>query len=469
MKNTKKQHKLAEKIEHWPVEKLKPYERNARTHSQEQIEKVANSIVEFGFTNPILVASDYTILAGHCRLKAAQHLGITTVPVVVISHLNEDQRRAYILADNKLALDAGWDDSLLAEELRELEAIGFDVKLTGFTDKELDDILNADSSDDEGGGASNKESVSSGGKVGSLNEKFVVPPFTVLDARQGYWQDRKRAWLATGIESALGRDANLTYANSKDKDFTGQYIAECGGSVSVFDPVLCEIVCRWFSPAGGQVLDPFAGGSVRGIVANRCGRQYLGIDLSPAQVKANQAQAERLCADPLPVWHCGDSRNISKIAKGVEADLIFSCPPYADLEVYSDNPADLSTMEYGDFLAAYISIIKQSAELLKPNRFAVFVVGDVRDKSGIYQNFVSHTIEAFIDAGLCLYNEAVFLTPAGSLPLRVVKQFTGSRKLGKQHQNVLVFVKGEPKKATAACGEVEVPAADHEKPAENSV
>lgn len=232
----------------------------------------------------------------------------------------------------------------------------------------------------------------------------------------------------------------------------GEDAAPASSGTSIFDPVLCELAYRWFSPPGGLVLDPFAGGSVRGIVASKLGRQYLGIDLRPEQVDANRVQADAICTDPMPAWHVGDSRDIARLAAGAEADFVFSCPPYADLERYSDNPRDLSTMDYAAFRAAYTEIIAAACGLLKPDRFACFVVGDVRDKKGLYYGFPWHTIAAFEEAGLRLYNEAVLVTAVGSLPIRVGKQFTSSRKLGKTHQNVLQFVKGDPVKATQACG-----------------
>lgn len=148
----------------------------------------------------------------------------------------------------------------------------------------------------------------------------------------------------------------------------------------------------------------------------------------------------------VPSWLCGDSQNMDILAKGYEADIIFSCPPYADLEVYSDNPADLSTMDYPDFIKAYKNIIRKSCALLKDNRFAVFVVGEVRGKDGSYRGFVPDTISAFEEAGLTYYNEMILVNMIGSLAMRAGKQFSNSRKIGKQHQNVLVFYKGEPGK-----------------------
>ncbi len=225
---------------------------------------------------------------------------------------------------------------------------------------------------------------------------------------------------------------------------------------SIFDPVLCEIAYSWFCPRGGRILDPFAGGSVRGIVAAHLGYRYWGCDLSAAQIEANREQAAEVLvpdADP-PEWLVGDS--MERIGESPAADFIFSCPPYADLEVYSDDPRDISNMDYSGFLEVYRAIIRRCADRLKDARFACFVVGEVRDKQGLYRNLVADTIEAFTSAGLRYYNEAILVTAVGSLPIRVAKQFKASRKIGKTHQNVLVFVKGDPRAAAEACGEVQV-------------
>jgi len=232
----------------------------------------------------------------------------------------------------------------------------------------------------------------------------------------------------------------------------GEEVTGASGT-SIFDPVLTELAYRWFCPPNGAILDPFAGGSVRGIVAAHLGYQYTGVDLRAEQIAANIEQAERITPDNMPTWIVGDS---AKDLPNSQFDLVFSCPPYADLEVYSDNPQDISTMDYPEFLTVYRSIVKQAVDRLKADRFACFVVGDVRDKKGFYRNFVSDTIAAFQDAGALLYNEAILVTSVGSLPIRVGKQFEGYRKLGKTHQNVLVFYKGNPKTIPDNLGIVEV-------------
>lgn len=125
----------------WPTERLIPYARNARTHSDEQVAQIAASIAEFGWTNPIIAGSDGIVIAGHARLQAARKLGMTEVPVIVLDHLTETQRRALVLADNRLALNAGWDEEMLRVELTTLEEEGFNLDLVGFTDGELEDLL----------------------------------------------------------------------------------------------------------------------------------------------------------------------------------------------------------------------------------------------------------------------------------------------------------------------------------------
>jgi hypothetical protein len=123
---------LADRIELWSVDRLRPYERNPRTHSEAQVDQIAASMVEFGWTNPILVDENAGILAGHGRLLAARKLGLTEVPVIRFEHLSKAQKRAYLIADNQLALEAGWDDALPAEELAWLRDERFDLDLVGF-------------------------------------------------------------------------------------------------------------------------------------------------------------------------------------------------------------------------------------------------------------------------------------------------------------------------------------------------
>lgn len=242
-----------------------------------------------------------------------------------------------------------------------------------------------------------------------------------------------------GLASGSGRDVDLfdDWAGRENYDHLSNVQKQ-----SIFDPVLCELMYKWFAPKNGSIIDPFAGGSVRGLVAESTGHKYTGVDLRQEQVDANNEQAE---ATDLwgPEWICGDSVNIKELVGNRKYDMIFSCPPYADLEVYSDDPRDISTMEYDDFLNAYRTIIAHTLELLKNDRFAVFVVGDVRDKKGFYRDFISDTKRAFIDAGALLYNEIIKVDPYASAGIRAASSMA-NRKVVKVHQNVLVFYKGNP-------------------------
>lgn len=141
---------LADKIEQWPTAKLVPYARNARTHSDDQVAQIAASIAEFGFTNPILAGSDGVIVAGHGRLAAAQKLGLDVVPVVVLDHLSPTQRRALVIADNRIAENAGWDDAMLRIEIAALQGDDFDLSLTGFDADALAELMAGDESDGQG-------------------------------------------------------------------------------------------------------------------------------------------------------------------------------------------------------------------------------------------------------------------------------------------------------------------------------
>lgn len=328
-----------------------------------------------------------------------------------------------------------------------------------------------------------------------LAERFLFAPFSVLDQRRGEWIERKRLWetlfdSARGrgtegpvvVESGVGIKADagilLVSVSGRDPQFYKQkreverglgrriskdeferfhYVPPANATgitatgTSVFDPVLAEIVYRWWGLPGGSVLDPFAGGSVRGIVSAALRQRYTGVDLRPEQVEENRQQWSRVESvlpggRPAPSWVEGDSTTLDTLLDPeARFDLVFSCPPYFDLEVYSDDERDLSTLSWAEFLRGYREAIRASVARLRDNRFAVFVVGDVRDERGLYRNFVGETVRAFLDAGMSLYNEAVLVSPTGSVAVRIPRAFGPYRKLGKVHQNILVFYKGDVK------------------------
>ena len=368
---------------------------------------------------------------------------------------------------------------------------------------------------------------------GKLQEKFIVPPFSILDTKQGYWQDRKRQWISLGIKSEIGRGSNLSFpemiseeslnyygikekaehevisreavafksqdtlnaimkdksgqrdkieANTMDKAgkgwkkstnslgnvverfATGETVTESvakiagiGTGTSIFDPVLCELMYKWFCVPGGKILDPFAGGSVRGIVAATLGYKYHGVDLSTRQIEANREQAKELVPDNMPVWYEGNSFELDDVLpEGIDNfDFVFSCPPYHDLEQYTDHMDDLSNMSWGEFKEKYASIIEQVVYKLSNNRFACFVISEIRNEAGFFKGFVPYTVQCFKNAGMEFYNEIILVNVVGSLPVRVANCFGGNRKIGRMHQNVLVFYKGDPDTISSHYGTIE--------------
>lgn len=289
-----------------------------------------------------------------------------------------------------------------------------------------------------------------------LTEQFGIPPFSVLDARAGYWIKRKKKWLETGIESNKGRERDLAFDIGGDFD----YLKGFDTQTSVFDPVLCEMMYKWFCTDGGTVFDCFAGGCVRGVIAELLGLKYKGIDLRPEQIAENQKQAQEIGV--APEWYCDDSLNADKYIEDESADMLFTCPPYADLEKYSDDARDISNMSYKKFCEVYAEILGIACRKLKKDRFAVVVIGDVRDSTGAYRGLVEYTKEVLKGNGLKLYNDMVLIEPIGTAAIRAPKQFKAGRKTVKTHQCVLCYYKGNIKAIKGNYGDVVIDNIDGE-------
>jgi len=752
-------------IEYMNMDLIRGADQNPKMHD---IDLIQGSIGRFGYVDPMIMDERTgQLVAGHGRLESLRARrdagdsapdGITRdtngswlVPVLRgWSSRSDADASAYLIADNRLSERGGWDHQALAELL---DSIGDPdlVDIAGWDPAELDELLETTESDGDDADSGDPASARP-----SLVDRFGLPPFDVFDARQGSWQDRKRAWLMTGLRSEIGRGTNLAYHGieradpdyyrklevaeatvgrslSKEEFLADHYQqpnANFGTGTSLFDPVLCELAYRWFCPPGGLVLDPFAGGSVRGVVAAAIGRRYHGIDLRPDQVDANRDQAEdiltgagcrgdadavvddpegitpieyhggyavkrddlfsiggsrggkvRSClalirragatgvttagsrhspqvnivatiaahlglpcrvhvpagdmtpeliaareagaevvqhtpghntviikrsaddaaergwlnipfgmecqhavdqtaaqvtnldgiegdrlvvpvgsgmtlagiltglathgidlpvtgivvgADPearldryappnwrtmvdlvrtpmaygdaypepvldglpldpiyeakcmpylrsgdilwvvgrrqtatgggvamvdhppVPEWTCGDSAQVLPQIESGSADMIFTCPPYYDLETYSDDPSDLSTMTHDGFDAAYGKIIAECARILRPDRFMVVVTGDARDNHGTMHDLRGETIRAATRAGLHYVTGAVLVTPVGSAAIMAGRAFVSTRTLSRVHQDVTIFVRGDRSSAARACGDVQL-------------
>lgn len=537
-----------------PIDSVQPHPRNVRRGDLEQI---AKSQAENGFFGACLVQeSSGHICIGNHRWRAWKSLGMTEI-AVLYAEISDRQARKFLLADNATSDAATYDLQGLAKELQELQDDD-DLQGSGYDDSDVTALLQQVAADEAATRGRNGDDEGTGARGPGLADRFLVPPFTVLDARQGYWQDRKRQWIALGIKGELGREApdaqtqaapvgagglseqlapraragrgeafdvagrtdaqsavgNWQHNAPNDTAGRGARAPRPGGKgatapaapfgtpygggdawrssakppgaafrppegeyeypvdqlqkasgTSIFDPVLCELVYRWFCPPRGHVLDPFAGEGTKGIVAAWLDRRYTAVELRAEQIAANDKQwreiAKRRPDSVAPQWIKGDSAKIGQLLPEAPAayDLVFTSPPYYDLEIYSQSEKDGSAFEtYEKFIEWYREIFRQCVARLADDRFLVVKIGDVRDrKSGAYRNFLGDNIRCFLDLGLSYWNEAVLITAVGSMPVRAKRPFEGSRKLCRGHQNVLVFVKGNAERAAAAIGTVEVP------------
>lgn len=395
-----------------------------------------------------------------------------TAHIIKATDLSEEEQREFIIKDN---VGYGeWDMDALANEwdAEELDDWGLDV----WQNKEWE---NGESS-----GATNSKPANA-----SLNDRFIVPPFSILDTRKGYWQERKKKWRELiGDNGESRNDTLITSPEIKYKDLyqrTRQHREELGISfkeyldkyvpddvkereaskvlsagVSLLDPVMAEIVCRWFGQDNCKTFDCFAGDSVFGYVSAHLGNEFVGIELRPEQARLNNERVEGMTARYIN----DDGQNVAQHIAPVSQDLLFSCPPYFDLEKYSDLENDASNQDsYEDFIKILENAFKAAVGCLKDNRFAVIVVGDVRDKStGFYYDFCGDIKRIFKEAGMPLYNEIILVETGASTALRAGR-YMESRKVAKMHQNILVFYKGKTKEIKNNFKKIEYASEDLER------
>lgn len=247
---------FAERIEHWPMDKLLPYARNARQHSDEQIAQIAASIAEFGFVNPCLVGADGVLVAGHGRLAAARKLGLSTVPVVVLDHLTPTQRRALVLADNRLAELSTWDDALLRIELEALQDEGFDLDLTGFDADALAELLAGEEPEHEGQTEDDavpempEEPVSKPGDVWRLGpHRLVCGDATAAEAYAQLFPDGERADMVF-----TDPPYNVNYANSAKDKLRGKHRPILNDALGAgFHDFLCDALSLLVAHTRGAI------------------------------------------------------------------------------------------------------------------------------------------------------------------------------------------------------------------------
>lgn len=406
-----------EKIE---IEKVKFNPNNPRIIKDDKFKKLVKSIGDFPEmleVRPIVVDDDMIVLGGNMRLKACISAGLKEVSIIKFNNLSEEKKKEFIVKDN---VGYGeWDFDLLLEDWNKEQLIDWGM-----------DIPKNKGSKDE---IKNR-----------LSDRFILPPFSILDTRSGDWQSRKKIWNeylkeeGETREETLGVKTEIKYGDMSGRD-SGP-IQSMAPSVSLFDPVIAEVIFHWFAPEKSNIIDPFAGDIRKGAVAGFLKHNFTGIELRPEQYEVNKKQIERLELDNVK-YICDSGENILKHINEKTQDLLFSCPPYYDLEEYSKMENDASNQEtYEDFIKILDVVFTDGIKSLKDNRFAAVVVGDIRDKNGYYYNFHEDIKFIFNKSGMLLYNELILVEMTGTAALRAENAMK-NRKTIKTHQNVLVFYK----------------------------
>lgn len=436
---------------------LIPDKNNPNEMNDLQVQALDYSFTKWGDVRPIVIDSNTnTIVDGHHRWEVLKERDEEYVEVIKYPFKDQNEIILFRQTMNKLhgshnkvkdaeeiyaLMQANQTEilsNLLAQDKEQLQALVtyYHPDKSLFSDQRLKDM----------GAATG---------AGSLAANWGIPPFSVLDRRTSTWQKRKQEWINFGITSELGRNEDTQIFAKDINKFQKPKDEASAKQVSIFDPVLTELMCRWFTIPdiyqGAKVLDPFAGGSVRGIVNSFLGNRYIGIDLSSKQIDENEAQYEavkhRMPDNPAcqpPDWRVGDSNHIDEILH-TEYDFILTSPPFFNLEKYSDNEQDLSNMTYQNFEDSYQNILTKSVEMLKPNRFAAINMSNVRDKrTGYLIDLVGLTHNIMASNGMQLYNEFVIVHPIFTLQFRAGRSFMNRRTVGKQHEFMLVYYKGSP-------------------------
>lgn len=288
---------------------------------------------------------------------------------------------------------------------------------------------------------------------GNLTRDFGIPPFSVIDARKGWWVNRKRHWKTRIGDRGETRSRALFRKGERQAESTKK-ITRIGG-VSITDPVLVELLLTWFSREGSAVFDPFSGDSTIGYVAASMGRGFTGLEIRPDQAAVNQSRLDR--ANLHGRYVAIDAAAMDGPIEDGSADLVLTCPPYWNLERYKGPPGDLSRMPLSTFQAAYRDIVGKTARKLRQNRFAVVIVGDVRDNKGALIGLPAFTVRVAQDSGLALQSEMVLLTTCGTAPMRARAPMETHRRVIRVHQTVLVFFKGDPATIRHELGRVVLP------------
>lgn len=482
---------------------------NPRLIKDDKFTKLVNSILVFPKMleiRPIVVDNTFVALGGNMRYRGLSFIASLSIDEIRerLSGLREFGKKTHSEQDALLEYWEAWLDDptatiVKADSFSEEERKAFIIKdNTAYGEYDWDVLANEWDAEDlndwgvdvwsEDDGAENEGKSEGNQPASSLVDRFVIPPFSILDTRKGYWQSRKKAWreligdMGESRNDTLIKSPEIKYKDIYQKsrvhreslgigfqEYLDKYVPDevkereaskvLSAGVSLLDPVMAELVCRWFAFENCKSFDCFAGDSVFGYVSANLGNEFTGIELREEQARLNNERVKGMKAK----YICDDGQNVANHIDPESQDLFFSCPPYYDLEKYSDLENDASNQgTYEEFLAILANAFKSALSCLKKDRFAVVVVGDVRDKkTGFYYNFVDDIKRIFKENGAQLYNELILIETGASTALRASK-YMETRKVAKMHQNILVFYKGDPRKIKQVFKRIEYASEDLE-------
>lgn len=396
--------------------------RNYRLHGEKNKKLIKKSLERNGAGRSIVADNQGYIIAGNGVYEQSKALGLkeriieTTGDELIIVKRTDidygtDKRKSLALDDNITSDTSAFDMEIVCED---------------FDNVELEDHgLNVAPADSK----SNVKEL----PRGNLADEFLIMPASVLNTRDGKWQARKRAWQDLIGDAGESREDLLGFSRLKN----------INTNVSILDAVLAELICKWFSPTIPdykiKTCDPFAGDSVFGYVSGKLGAEFTGIELRQEQVDLNNKRGAEVGAR----YICDDGQNIAQHLPENSQDLVFSCPPYFDLEHYSDAPNDASNQaDYADFIKIIENAFAGACKCLKNNRFAAIVMSNVRNHTnGGYYDICGDIVRIMQKQGLILYDEFILVNSIGSGAMRC-KGNMKTRKNVRCHQEVLIFYKG---------------------------
>lgn len=436
---------------------------------KEQRDSLRDNIKKYGLREPLVVWREKNILVdGHNRYDICQELGIKP-EITHYSFSDENEAKMFIIENQiirrnlqpyeKIEVYLKVKDALQALGAQAKKTRGKQKKhntllilaeKTGYSHDTVHKALYIAANADEDTKNSLRDGKATINQIysrlrdktrGGLANKFIVPPFSIIDTTTEEWKLRKNYWKS--LMGDLGKTRTGEWGTIGDASGSSTNLLKIiNEGTSNFDPVIVEVMLRWYAEEGSSIIDPFGGEQAKGFVCGKLGHKYCGIEIRQNQVDYNTQIMESAGLSDSVKYHCGDSRNIIDLVEEEWFDMCITSPPYYNLEIYSKE--DLSSLgTYEQFIEMYEDILSKTASMIRPGGFFVIKVGEIRKESGEYYGFVGDTIQILCSAGLSFYNDLIIRNNVGTAAMRASNNMR-TKKVVRLHQNLLVFYKGDP-------------------------